>query len=80
MGYILILVIFEGNQEGTAPTGDTVEVASVKAPPSMVNCVKIMNLLRSLHTTVLTSLEGIAVQMEWFREDWDEEVRPPHMA
>uniref|UniRef100_A0AAR5Q8F1 FAT domain-containing protein n=1 Tax=Dendroctonus ponderosae TaxID=77166 RepID=A0AAR5Q8F1_DENPD len=64
----------QGNQEGNGQPGDTVEVASVKAPPSMVNCVKIMNLLRSLHTTVLTSLEGIAVQMEWFRENWHEEV------
>ncbi|XP_066149283.1 transcription-associated protein 1 isoform X2 [Euwallacea fornicatus] len=59
---------------GASTTGDTVEVASVKAPPGMVHCVKIMNMLRGIHTTVLTSLEGIAVQMEWFRENWYEEV------
>lgn len=41
----------------------------------MVHCVKIMNMLRGLHTTVLTSLEGIAVQMEWLRDNWYEEVR-----
>lgn len=47
----------------------------MKAPPGMVHCVKIMNMLRGIHTTVLSSLEGIAVQMEWFRENWYEEVR-----
>lgn len=33
-----------------------------------------MKMLRDIHTTVLSSLEGIADQMEWFRENWYEEV------
>ncbi|CAG9767854.1 unnamed protein product [Ceutorhynchus assimilis] len=69
----------ESSQEGTSSTAtgsgtDTGEAASVKAPPGMVHCVKIMNMLRGIHTTVLSSLEGIAAQMEWFRENWYEEV------
>ncbi|XP_050299225.1 transcription-associated protein 1 isoform X2 [Anthonomus grandis grandis] len=66
----------EAAQEGGASsqTSDMVEAASFKAPPGMVHCVKIMNMLRGIHTTVLSSLEGIAVQMEWFRENWYEEV------
>lgn len=40
----------------------------------MVRCSRIMKMQRDIHTTLLTSLEGIANQMEWFRENWYEEV------
>ena len=40
----------------------------------MIRCSKIMKMQRDIHTTALSSLEGIANQMEWFRENWYEEV------
>ncbi|XP_049825027.1 transcription-associated protein 1 isoform X2 [Aethina tumida] len=60
----------------TAQATPSVSSASdtIKATPGMVRCSKIMKMQRDIHTTVLSSLEGIAVQMEWFRECWYEEV------
>lgn len=52
----------------------TSETSSIKATPAMIRCSKIMKMQRDIHTTALSSLEGIANQMEWFRENWYEEV------
>nr|CAH7738958.1 unnamed protein product [Callosobruchus chinensis] len=57
-----------------ASTSANVEASSIKATPTMVRCSKIMKMQRDIHTTVLSSLEGIADQMEWFKENWYEEV------
>ncbi|KAK9754069.1 FAT domain [Popillia japonica] len=65
------------SQDPNTPTSSaatTSEAAAIKASPAMVRCSKIMKMLRDIHTTVLSSLEGIADQMEWFRENWYEEV------
>nr|XP_022907724.1 transformation/transcription domain-associated protein [Onthophagus taurus] len=59
------------NSTSGATTGSE---SSIKASPAMVRCSKIMKMLCDLHTTTLSSLEGIADQMEWFREKWHEEV------
>lgn len=40
----------------------------------MWRCSKIMHLLRDLHPTLLSALEGVVDQMVWFRECWHEEV------
>lgn len=40
----------------------------------MIRCSQVIKMLQDIHTTVLLSLEGIADQMEWFREYWYEEV------
>lgn len=52
----------------------TAEAAAIKASPSMIRCSRIMKMQRDIHTTVLSSLEGIADQMEWFMENWYEVV------
>ncbi|KAJ8954217.1 hypothetical protein NQ318_005812 [Aromia moschata] len=57
-----------------ATQGAAGELPSIKATPPMIRCSKIMKMQRDIHTTVLSSLEGIADQMEWFRENWYEEV------
>ncbi|CAH1110190.1 unnamed protein product [Psylliodes chrysocephalus] len=58
----------------SVPTVVPTEGSTFKATPAMIRCMKIMKMQRDLHTTVLSSLEGIADQMEWFRENWYEEV------
>lgn len=45
-----------------------------KATPKMMCCSKIMKCQRDIHMTVLAALEGIADSMDWFRENWCEEV------
>ncbi|KAK9874414.1 hypothetical protein WA026_002761 [Henosepilachna vigintioctopunctata] len=50
------------------------ESSSIKASPAMIRCSKIMKMQRDYYPIVLLSLEGIADQMEWFRENWYEEV------
>ncbi|XP_057664226.1 transcription-associated protein 1 [Diorhabda carinulata] len=71
-----IKIIPSNTQENTGTTTTTVptEGSSIKATPAMIRCSKIMKMQRDIHTTVLSSLEGIADQMEWFRETWYEEV------
>ncbi|KAF7269505.1 transcription-associated protein Nipped-A isoform X2 [Rhynchophorus ferrugineus] len=68
----------QGSQEGASSTASatssTTEASSIKATPEMVWCSKIMKMQRDIHTTVVSSLESIANQMEWFRENWYEEV------
>ncbi|KAF5284945.1 hypothetical protein FQA39_LY16900 [Lamprigera yunnana] len=66
------------SQDGAVAVGTTAtitaEASAIKATPAMIRCSKIMKMQRDIHTTVLSSLEGIADQMEWFRENWYEEV------
>lgn len=50
------------------------EASSIKATPAMIRCSKIMKMQKDFYPIVLLSLEGIADQMEWFRENWYEEV------
>lgn len=64
----------DGSSTVGASTTITTETSSIKATPAMIRCSKIMKMQRDIHTTVLSSLEGIADQMEWFRENWYEEV------
>lgn len=40
-----------------------IKASSIKATPAMVRCSKIMKMQRDIHTTVLSSLEGIAEQV-----------------
>lgn len=40
----------------------------------MWRCSRIMHMLRDLHPTLLSALEGIVDQMVWFRECWHEDV------
>ena len=47
---------------------------NVKVPPPMWRCSKVLHNQRELHPTVLSSLEGIIDQLNWFRENWHEEV------
>ncbi|XP_072379030.1 transcription-associated protein 1 [Diabrotica undecimpunctata] len=62
------------SSESASTTTVSTEGSSIKATPAMIRCSKIMKMQRDIHTTVLSSLEGIADQMEWFRENWYEEV------
>lgn len=65
------------SQESTSTVGTitlSAEASAIKATPAMIRCSKIMKVQHDIHTTVLSSLEGIADQMEWFRENWYEEV------
>lgn len=54
-------------QDGTVTinTGNTItaEASAIKATPAMIRCSKIMKMQRDIHTTVLSSLEGIADQV-----------------
>ncbi|XP_045469394.1 transcription-associated protein 1 isoform X2 [Harmonia axyridis] len=59
------------SQEQTATSN---EASSIKATPAMIRCSKIMKMQKDFYPIVLLSLEGIADQMEWFRENWYEEV------
>lgn len=63
----------QNSQNQNSQTQQNVE-STIKASPPMVRCSRIMKMQRDIHTTVLSSLEGIADQMEWFRENWHEEV------
>jgi transformation/transcription domain-associated protein len=64
----------QSQENTTTATITTSETSSIKATPAMIRCSKIMKMQRDIHTTALSSLEGIANQMEWFRENWYEEV------
>ncbi|XP_075234435.1 transcription-associated protein Nipped-A isoform X2 [Lycorma delicatula] len=63
---------------GTTASGASVQqdtgTIKAKATPSMWRCCRIMHVQKCIHPTVLFSLEGIVDQMEWFRENWYEEV------
>lgn len=50
----------ETNQSSNAATNPP----TIKATPAMVRCSKIMKMQRDIHTTVLSSLEGIADQVQ----------------
>eukprot|EP00731_Ephydatia_muelleri_P009311 Em0004g1649a len=50
------------------------EGGPIRAPASLWRCSRIMHLLRDLHPTLLSALEGIVDQMIWFRESWYEEL------
>ncbi|CAI7996002.1 Transformation/transcription domain-associated protein [Geodia barretti] len=50
------------------------ESIPIRAPASLWRCSRIMHLLRDLHPTLLSALEGIVDQMVWFRENWYEEL------
>lgn len=54
----------ENNQSTNATN---VKASSIKATPAMVRCSKIMKMQRDIHTTVLSSLEGIAEQAGFFK-------------
>ena len=54
--------------------GSGVEGGPIRAPASLWRCSRIMHLLRDLHPTLLSALEGIVDQMIWFRESWYEEL------
>lgn len=62
----------------TATTGSTSSHSDssglIRAPPQMWRCSRIMHMLRDLHPTLLSALEGIVDQMVWFRECWHEDV------
>ncbi|XP_049942725.1 transformation/transcription domain-associated protein [Schistocerca serialis cubense] len=61
---------------GVAADGQQVasEAGPIRATPPMWRCSRVMHMLRDIHPTVLSSLEGIVDQMVWFRENWYEEV------
>ncbi|XP_076255473.1 transcription-associated protein 1-like [Rhynchophorus ferrugineus] len=48
--------------------------SSIKLTSAMIRCSKIMKMQNDIHTTVVSSLESIANQMEWLRANWYEEV------
>lgn len=50
------------------------DTGTIRATAQMWRCSKIMHMLRDLHPTLLSALEGIVDQMVWFRECWHEEV------
>ncbi|XP_019851030.1 PREDICTED: transformation/transcription domain-associated protein [Amphimedon queenslandica] len=59
------------------PSGDSSmpsESAPFRAPASLWRCSRIMHLLRDLHPTLLSALEGIVDQLIWFRESWYEDL------
>ncbi len=58
-------------QSNSSSTGET---AQIRAPASLWRCSRIMYLLRDLHPTLLSALEGIVDQLVWFRENWYEEL------
>ncbi|XP_064401908.1 transformation/transcription domain-associated protein-like isoform X2 [Halichondria panicea] len=58
-------------QSSSSSTGET---AQIRAPASLWRCSRIMYLLRDLHPTLLSALEGIVDQLVWFRENWYEEL------
>ncbi|KAL3270789.1 hypothetical protein HHI36_021313 [Cryptolaemus montrouzieri] len=62
------------SQQEQTSTSTTNEASSIKATPAMIRCSKIMKMQKDFYPIVLLSLEGIADQMEWFRENWYEEV------
>lgn len=57
----------EANAGGAAGSAGA-EGGGIKASPPMVRCSKIMKMQRDIHTTVLSSLEGIADQVRKFPE------------
>ncbi|RZF45958.1 hypothetical protein LSTR_LSTR008335 [Laodelphax striatellus] len=66
----------DGLQRGLSQPGaqDAGAPIKSKATPSMRRCCHIMYVQKSIHPTVLYSLEVIVDQMEWFRENGYEEV------
>ncbi|XP_048580263.1 transformation/transcription domain-associated protein isoform X2 [Nematostella vectensis] len=68
------------SSEQTSSSGSNTAGASqsdpgaIRATAQMWRCSKIMHMLRDLHPTLLSALEGIVDQMVWFRECWHEEV------
>ncbi|XP_078376381.1 transformation/transcription domain-associated protein-like isoform X4 [Oculina patagonica] len=65
-----------GTPQGTgpAPASSQSDPGAIRATAQMWRCSKIMHLLRDLHPTLLSALEGVVDQMVWFRECWHEEV------
>ncbi|KAJ7354749.1 hypothetical protein OS493_030526 [Desmophyllum pertusum] len=65
-----------GTPQGTGPTpaSSQSDPGAIRATAQMWRCSKIMHLLRELHPTLLSALEGVFDQMVWFRECWHEEV------
>jgi len=58
----------------SSSTGGSESSGLIRAPPQMWRCSRIMHMLRDLHPTLLSALEGIVDQMVWFRECWHEDV------
>nr|XP_042899044.1 transformation/transcription domain-associated protein isoform X5 [Parasteatoda tepidariorum] len=50
------------------------ESAPIRATQPMWRCSRVMHMLRDIHPTIVSSLEGIVDQMVWFREGVYEEV------
>ena len=50
--------------------GSQSDQAPIRATEPMWRCSRILQIQRDCHPTVLVSLEGIAEQMGWFRENW----------
>ncbi|CAH3023319.1 unnamed protein product [Porites evermanni] len=59
---------------GSTPASSQSDPGAIRATAQMWRCSKIMHLLRDLHPTLLSALEGVVDQMVWFRECWHEEV------
>ncbi|KAK2564815.1 Transformation/transcription domain-associated protein [Acropora cervicornis] len=59
---------------GTGSGASQSDPGAIRATAQMWRCSKIMHLLRDLHPTLLSALEGVVDQMVWFRECWHEEV------
>jgi len=63
-----------GSSTTGTPSSSQSDPGAIRATAQMWRCSKIMHLLRDLHPTLLSALEGIVDQMVWFRECWHEEV------
>ncbi|XP_068742186.1 transformation/transcription domain-associated protein-like isoform X1 [Montipora capricornis] len=61
-----------GTPQASGPASS--DPGAIRATAQMWRCSKIMHLLRDLHPTLLSALEGVVDQMVWFRECWHEEV------
>eukprot|EP00794_Sanderia_malayensis_P003407 gene3407-3897_t len=68
-----IAVTSSGNVNPSTSQGSSTS-EMIRAPAPMCRCSKIMHMMRDLHPTLLSALEGIVDQMVWFRECWHEEV------
>ena len=67
--------IFSTTGTGSSSSSQNSESGGlIRAPPQMWRCSRIMHMLRDLHPTLLSALEGIVDQMVWFRECWHEDV------
>ena len=63
--YIVFLYLEQssGGQSSNTPTSNSGETMPIRAPASLWRCSRIMHLLRDLHPTLLSALEGIVDQV-----------------